>query len=141
MIRYDRQDVKTGHGDFPLKTNIYAKVTGGLQRILNVYRVIHNFMRVYFTAKEVPAVTLGVIDRRLSVEEIFHLQIARVILPLVINADMQLFPRCALLLAVVVYMPFALTTDLEPTTIDDDADKVFRMSIRAFVGFSHGVHR
>ena len=61
---------------FRRKTNMYAKGTGGLQRILNVYWVVHNFMRVHFTTKEVPAVALGVIDRRLSVEEIFHLQIA-----------------------------------------------------------------
>ncbi len=61
---------------FRRKTNTYAKDSSGLQRILNVYWVVHNFMRVHFTTKEVPAVALGVIDRRLSVKEIFHIQLA-----------------------------------------------------------------
>jgi transposase-like protein len=61
---------------FRRKTNTYAKVTGGLKRILRVYWVVHNFMRVHFTTKEVPAVTLGVIDRRLSIEELLHIQIS-----------------------------------------------------------------
>ncbi len=41
------------------KTNTYAKSETGLQRILNVYWVIHNFVRTHFTIKEVPAVNLG----------------------------------------------------------------------------------
>jgi len=58
---------------FRRKTNMYAKSTTGLQRLLQVYWVVHNFLRVHFTTREVPAVALGVIERRLSVGEIFHI--------------------------------------------------------------------
>ncbi len=56
------------------KTNTYAKSTAGLQRLLDVYWVIHNFTRVHFTTKEVPAVALGIIDRRLSGTELFQIR-------------------------------------------------------------------
>src|SRR6266567_2145470 len=61
---------------FRRKTNMYAKATTGLQRLLRVYWVVHNFLRVHFTIREVPAVTLGILERRLSVHEIFQIQIA-----------------------------------------------------------------
>ena len=59
---------------FRRKTNTYAKVTKGLQRLLHVYWVVHNFIRVHFTTQEVPAVALGLIERRLSVDEVFQIQ-------------------------------------------------------------------
>lgn len=58
------------------RTNTYAKSETGLQRFLNVYWVIHNFVRVHFTTKQVPAVRLGVIERGLSVEELFSVKLA-----------------------------------------------------------------
>ena len=58
------------------KTNTYAKSTAGLQRLLDVYWVIHNFIRIHFTTKKVPAVALGVIDQPLSVRELFLMQVA-----------------------------------------------------------------
>jgi transposase-like protein len=61
---------------FRRKTNTYAKATTGLQRLLRVYWVVHNFLRVHFTTREVPAVTLGILERRLSVQEIFQIQMA-----------------------------------------------------------------
>jgi transposase-like protein len=61
---------------FRRKTNTYAKSTEGLQRLLHVYWVVHNFLRAHFTTREVPAVALGVLERRLSVREVFHLQVA-----------------------------------------------------------------
>jgi hypothetical protein len=61
---------------FRRKTNMYAKSTQGSQRLLQVYWVVHNFIRVHFTTREVPAVALGVIERRLSAREIFHMQMA-----------------------------------------------------------------
>src|SRR5499426_3684206 len=61
---------------FRRKTNTYAKSTKGLQRLLHVYWVVHNFLRAHFTTHEVPAVALGVLERRLSVREVFHLQVA-----------------------------------------------------------------
>jgi len=61
---------------FRRKTNMYAKATMGLQRLLRVYWVVHNFLRVHFTTREVPAVALGLLERRLSVQEIFQIQMA-----------------------------------------------------------------
>jgi transposase-like protein len=61
---------------FRRKTNMYAKSTKGLQRLLRVYWVVHNFLRVHFTTREVPAVALGLLERRLSVQEIFQIQLA-----------------------------------------------------------------
>src|SRR5713101_6377748 len=61
---------------FRRKTNTYAKSTKGLQRLLHVYWVVHNFLRTHFTTREVPAVALSVLERRLSVREVFHLQMA-----------------------------------------------------------------
>src|SRR5499427_7735094 len=61
---------------FRRKTNMYAKATTGLQRLLHVYWVVHNFLRVHFTTREVPAVALGLLERRLSVQEIFQIQMA-----------------------------------------------------------------
>src|SRR6266851_795437 len=61
---------------FRRKTNMYAKATKGLQRLLRVYWVVHNFLRVHFTLREVPAVALGILERRLSVQEIFQIQMA-----------------------------------------------------------------
>src|SRR5882724_3825555 len=61
---------------FRRKTNMYAKATTGLQRLLRVYWVMHNFLRVHFTIREVPAVALGILERRLSVHEIFQIQMA-----------------------------------------------------------------
>lgn len=61
---------------FRRKTNMYAKSTKGLQRLLWVYWVVHNFLRVHFTTREVPAVALGLLERRLSVQELFQIQMA-----------------------------------------------------------------
>src|SRR5947209_11906380 len=61
---------------FRRKTNMYAKSTKGLQRRLRVYWVVHHVLRVHFTTRDVPAVALGVIERRLSAGEIFHMQMA-----------------------------------------------------------------
>src|SRR5215510_13640382 len=61
---------------FRRKTNMYAKVTTGLQRLLRVYWVVHNFLRVHWTIREVPAVALGILERRLTVQEIFQIQMA-----------------------------------------------------------------
>src|ERR687895_580436 len=61
---------------FRRKTNMYARSTQGSQRLLQVYWVVHNLIRVHFTTREVPAVALGVIERRLSAHEIFHMQMA-----------------------------------------------------------------
>lgn len=59
---------------FRRRTNTYAKSNNDLQRALNVYWVVHNFVRVHFITQKVPAVTLGVIDREFSVDELFKVK-------------------------------------------------------------------
>ena len=61
---------------FRRRTNTYAKSQKGLRRVLRMYWVIHNFIRKHFTTKEVPAVKLGVLERRISVEELCLIQLA-----------------------------------------------------------------
>jgi transposase-like protein len=61
---------------FRRRTNTYAKSTKGLQRILTVHWVIYNFVRVHYTTKQVPAAALGIIDKGLSIDELFQIQIA-----------------------------------------------------------------
>ena len=56
---------------FRRETNTYAKNEEGLQRTLDVFWVVHNFMRPHFTTKEVPAVALGILDSGLSWDELF----------------------------------------------------------------------
>ena len=38
----------------------------GLQRTLDIYWVMHNFVRKHFTTKEVPAVKIGILNAALS---------------------------------------------------------------------------
>src|SRR5918997_3233195 len=42
-----------------------------LQQRLDVYWILHNFVRVHFTTQHVPAVALGIIEQGLSLAEIF----------------------------------------------------------------------
>lgn len=56
------------------RTNTCAKSTGGLQRTLDIFRVVHNFIRIHFTTKQVPAVALGVLDEGLAWEDAFKIQ-------------------------------------------------------------------
>jgi len=48
------------------RANVDVKVRG-----LDVLWVIHNFIRTHFTTKKVPAVALGILDKKLSWEELF----------------------------------------------------------------------
>jgi len=52
------------------RTNTYAKIKAGLQRTLDLYWVMHNFVRKHFTTKEVPAVKLGVMEKAVSFEDL-----------------------------------------------------------------------
>jgi hypothetical protein len=56
------------------RTNMYAKNTGRLQERLDVYWIVHNFVRVHFTTHQVPAVALGVLECGLSLNEILCIQ-------------------------------------------------------------------
>jgi hypothetical protein len=55
------------------KTNTYAKKKKRLQQRLDVYWILHNFVRVHFTTQHVPAVALGIIEQGLSLAEIFSI--------------------------------------------------------------------
>ena len=55
------------------KTNTYAKKKKRLQQRLDVYWILHNFVRVHFTTQHVPAVTLGIIEQGLSLADIFSI--------------------------------------------------------------------
>ena len=48
------------------KINTYAKKKSGLQRTLDVFWVIHHFIRKHFTTQKVPAVALGILKEGLS---------------------------------------------------------------------------
>jgi hypothetical protein len=56
------------------RTNMYAKNTTRLQERLDVYWIVHNFVRVHFTTRQVPAVALGILQCGLSLKEIFLIQ-------------------------------------------------------------------
>ena len=58
------------------KTNTYAKSKQNLQRTLDVFWLAHNFTRVHFTTKVVPAVKLGIIKTRLSWSQLLTMRYA-----------------------------------------------------------------
>ena len=51
---------------FRRKTNTYAKSRKNLQRTLDVFWLVHNFVRVHFTTQVVPAVKLGIVKTGIS---------------------------------------------------------------------------
>jgi len=56
------------------KTNTYAKDRKSLQRRLDAYWVLHNFVRAHFTTKQVPAVTIGILEKGVSLAKLFKIQ-------------------------------------------------------------------
>ena len=56
------------------RTNTYAKQEDTLQRRLDAYWVLHNFVRSHFTTQKVPAVALGILENGLSFEQLFNIQ-------------------------------------------------------------------
>lgn len=61
---------------FRRKTNTYSKTREDLQRTLDVFWVVHNFIRVHFTTKMVPAVKLGILETGLSWQQVFMIRYA-----------------------------------------------------------------
>ncbi len=45
------------------RTDTCAKSVGGLQRTLDIYWIIHNFVRSHFTTRKVSAAALGITDK------------------------------------------------------------------------------
>ena len=68
--------LRRNNSAFRRKTNTYAKSPKNLQRTLDLYWVVHNFVRVHFTTKVVPAVKLGILEIGLSWEQLFTIQYA-----------------------------------------------------------------
>jgi transposase-like protein len=62
------------------RTNTYAKEKEALQTRLDGYWVLHNFVRVHFTTKQVPAVALGILETAWSLAELFRIQCIRPVL-------------------------------------------------------------
>jgi len=56
------------------KSNTYAKERSALQTRLDVYWILHNFVRPHFTTRQVPAVALGILETGLSLSDIFRIQ-------------------------------------------------------------------
>ena len=59
---------------FRRKTNTYAKTKEGLQRTLDVHQLIHNFVRPHWTTREVPAVSMGILSKSFTLEDILTMQ-------------------------------------------------------------------
>lgn len=60
---------------FTRRSNTYAKSQESLQRVLDIFWLVHNFVRPHFTTREVPAVAMGIIKRGLKIEELLQLPI------------------------------------------------------------------
>ncbi len=61
---------------FRRKTNTYAKSRENLQRTLDVFWIVHNFVRVHFTTKVVPAVKLGILKVGISWTQLLTIRYA-----------------------------------------------------------------
>jgi len=59
------------------RTNTHTKQAKALQRRLDAYWVLHNFVREHFTTKQVPAVALGILNQALSYQVLARIQVAR----------------------------------------------------------------
>ena len=58
------------------RTNTYAKQEETLQTRLDVHWVLHNFVRPHFTTRLVPGVALGILEKGLSMFELFKVRYA-----------------------------------------------------------------
>ena len=56
------------------RTNTYAKSKAALQTRLDVHWVWHNFVRPHFTTQQVPAMALGILEKGLTLFELFKIQ-------------------------------------------------------------------
>jgi hypothetical protein len=58
---------------FRRRTNTYAKSVSGLQRVLDIFWMFHNFIRCHFTTRQVAAVTLCILQKGQTWEELLQL--------------------------------------------------------------------
>ncbi len=73
-VEASNASIRRGNSAYRRKTNTYAKKKSALQRVLDGLWIIHNFIRVHFTTKQVPAVALGILEEGLSWEEALMIQ-------------------------------------------------------------------
>ncbi len=66
--------IRRRNAAFRRKTNTYAKSRTHLQRTLDLYWLVHNFVRVHFTTKLVPAVKLGILETGISWSKLFSIR-------------------------------------------------------------------
>ena len=66
--------LRRNNSAFRRKTNTYAKTVEDLQRTLDLQWIIHNFVRVHFTTKVVPAVKMGILETGLKWEDLFNIR-------------------------------------------------------------------
>ncbi len=68
--------IRRRNAAFRRQTNTYAKSRNNLQRTLDVYWLVHNFVRVHFTTKMVPAVNLGILPVGISWAQLLTIRYA-----------------------------------------------------------------
>ena len=56
------------------RTNTYAKKENRLQERLDLIWIFHNFTKIHFTTRQVPAVALGIMKQGIKVENLFYIQ-------------------------------------------------------------------
>ena len=69
-----KASMRRRNATFRRKSNTYAKSRDNLQRTLDVFWLVHNFVRVHFTTKVVPAVTLGIVKTGISWTQLFSIR-------------------------------------------------------------------
>ncbi len=47
----------------------------GLQRVLDIFWIVHNFVRSHFTTRKVPAVALDIIQKGLTWGELLQIRV------------------------------------------------------------------
>ena len=56
------------------RTNTYAKNEKRLQERLDLIWIFHNFVKIHFTIRQVPAVAIGIMDQGIKMESLFCIQ-------------------------------------------------------------------
>lgn len=79
-------DVHANHGEahnaalrrrcsaFRRRQNLYAKTPSGLERVLSVQRLIHNWVRLRWSSLQTPAMALGFTSRAVSIGQMLSLR-------------------------------------------------------------------
>jgi len=68
--------IRRKNSTYRRRTNTYAKCKPALQRTLDVYWVVHNFIRKHYTTKAVPAVKIGIIEKGFSWDDVMNVRMA-----------------------------------------------------------------